>query len=97
MVRTECDKCKHEFTLKAQDILTIKTQDLEVNYFMCEKCKDIFITNYEDSYLRLQERRYTRLMRTGKYEIATRCAESMNRHLEYNRAKVLEQLRKLHG
>lgn len=55
----ECNKCKHEFSLddvklKTETVKNENNQEMLVTYFLCPKCKTIYVANIiDDKYRRL--------------------------------------------
>lgn len=48
----KCDKCSHEFELKASKIKTRIQGDLHVQYFRCPECNEVYVALVTDSKLR---------------------------------------------
>lgn len=80
-IETRCDACKHEFTLEVQNFNTARIRSVDIQYFMCEKCKEVYITKVEDDYILKQQKKIKKYLRNGEYELSTRCRERLSKHM----------------
>ena len=92
MIKIVCEKCNHEFTLKAQDILEYKYKDIEAQYFKCEKCKWIHITMVNDNFINNLARTFQRLKRIGNLAWANETRNRMIKHLEFIKPLIKESI-----
>lgn len=88
-----CDKCQHQFDLESKNIMKIEIQDIEIQYFICEECKDIFIVSCINDYMKMQQIRYKKYKEAGNNDKALKCLNHMKTHNDRLKRKVLKELR----
>ena len=88
-----CDCCNKEFILEAQDIKIKIIDDVEVSYFECKHCNYKYITTCIDDYIRKEQRRYQKLIKSiDKVDKTQKCLRNMKLHSDRLKAKIIDKL-----
>lgn len=54
----KCNKCEKEFKLKPRDLKVKTIDNIEVKYFNCKHCKEIYIYSCFDDYINSKQKEY---------------------------------------